>query len=83
MSRRGNRRGNLGAVQLKLRRRRGDPMQAYDALPPDLRRWLAQAALPWSPSSCLAIWKKARTAQDAIDRLERAERAMLARFTGV
>lgn len=58
-------------------------MQAYDALPRDLRRWLAQAALPWSPHSCLAIWKKSPTPQTALDRLERAERAMLARLTSV
>lgn len=31
-------------------------MVAYDRLPADLRAWLAQAALPWSPHSALRIW---------------------------
>jgi len=31
------------------RKARGNPMHAYDALPHDLRRWLASACLPWSP----------------------------------
>lgn len=34
---------------LKRRSRQGDAMARFDRLPPDLRRWLAQAALPWSP----------------------------------
>ena len=33
---------------LAARRRTQDPMAAYDRLPPELRGWLAQAALPWS-----------------------------------
>ena len=51
--------GNLGATSLRRPRRRGDPMRAYDRLPPDLRRWLAGAALPWSPVSCRRIWARA------------------------
>jgi hypothetical protein len=38
------------ATSLK-RRARADPMQAYDALPPDLRAWLAGAVLAWSAAS--------------------------------
>lgn len=34
-------------------------MTAYDRLPPALRRWLAEAALPWSPSSARRAWRKA------------------------
>jgi hypothetical protein len=34
-------------------------MAAYDRLPSDLREWLRQAALPWSPRSALRIWKSA------------------------
>ncbi|MGR3782773.1 MAG: DUF6525 family protein [Albimonas sp.] len=49
-------RGNL-ATDLARRRRRGDPMDGYDRLPRELRRWLAQAALPWSPRSCLRLWR--------------------------
>lgn len=37
-------RGNL-ASSLR-RRRRPCPIAQYDRLPPELRRWLAQAALP-------------------------------------
>ncbi|WP_371732019.1 DUF6525 family protein [Ruegeria sp. HKCCD4315] len=67
---------------LKRRRRNVPPMQAYDALPQELRQWLAQACLPWSPSSALKIWNKAGGGHDplvAIGRLETVERAMLQR----
>ena len=71
------------ASSLSRRRRRSDPMQAYDALPRPLRAWMAQAALPWSPVSCRRIWLKARAegaSLDAIiDRLDRAERNTLSR----
>jgi hypothetical protein len=39
------------ATGLRRRRRGADPMAEFDRLPPDLRRWLALAALPWSPRS--------------------------------
>lgn len=58
-------------------------MRAYDALPGPLRAWLAQAALPWSPASCLRIWQKARAEGDTVDaalaRLDRAEALSLSR----
>ncbi|UYV37724.1 DUF6525 family protein [Rhodobacteraceae bacterium D3-12] len=68
---------NRGAVPIKRRWRRGDPMRAYDALPAPLRHWMAGAALPWSPASCMKIWSKAASAEEALARLERAERKML------
>ncbi len=75
--------GNRGATRLKLRRRSTDPMRDYDALLQPLRHWVAQAALPWSPASCLAIWRRTLTTgggpAEAITRLNRAEAAMLAR----
>lgn len=75
--------GNRGATRLRLRRRAHDPMREFDALPPPLRRWLAQAARPWSPASCLTIWRRAITnngsQEEALRRLDRAEAAMLAR----
>ncbi|MBY6160591.1 hypothetical protein KUV73_05055 [Mameliella alba] len=71
------RNGNLGAVSLRRRNRNRDAMRAYDALPVHLRRWMAEAALPWSPESCLAIWNRARAPEEALARLNRAERAML------
>jgi hypothetical protein len=55
-------------------------MAAYDALPADLRRWLAAARLPWSAQSALRLWNKARiSGVDAYELLDRAERATLAR----
>ena len=74
---------NLGQTALKRRRRRADPMRDYDALPPVLRHWIAHAAMPWSPRSCLRVWRAARakgaTEVEALDRLTRAEAALLAR----
>lgn len=80
---RSKRNANRGATRLRLRRRSTDPMRDYDALPAPLRRWVAQAARPWSPSSCLAIWRRTLSRgggpDEAIHRLDRAEAAMLAR----
>ncbi|WP_370304005.1 DUF6525 family protein [Pseudooceanicola sp.] len=65
------------------RRRRANPMQTYDALPGPLRAWVAQAALPWSPASCLRIWRRARAQGDSpeaiLARLDRAEALTLSR----
>lgn len=75
--------GNLGATTLKRRRRSGDPMRTFDALPTPLRHWLARAALPWSPASCRRIWDRARrkglSTQDTLQLLSRAEINTLAR----
>jgi len=74
---------NLGATSLRARRRTGDPMQAYDALPVALRGWLAQAALPWSPVSTKRIWMRVRakglSVEHALQYLEEAEARTLAR----
>lgn len=35
------------------------PMSAHDALPAPLRRWLAEAALPWSIQSAKRAWANA------------------------
>lgn len=76
-------RGNLGATSLRRRSRPGDPMRAYDALPPELRAWIAQAALPWSPRSCARLWEKARRGglgpEAALAVLSHAEARTLAR----
>ena len=75
--------GNLGSTTLRRRKRACDPMRVYDALPPELRRWISQAALPWSPRSCARLWKKARRQglcpDAATDLLSRAEAKALAR----
>lgn len=76
------RRSNLGTTRLR-RRRTADPMRLYNSLPPDLRRWMAAAALPWSPASCRRLWQEAlasgAAADEALARLDRAERATLRR----
>ena len=77
---------NLGQVALGRRRRRGDRMRDFDALPPPLRQWLRHAALPWSPASCLRIWRathaKGGDAAEALARLEAAQAATLERESG-
>ncbi|MEB8386527.1 DUF6525 family protein [Rhodobacteraceae bacterium KMM 6894] len=76
---------NLGETRQRKRRRTDDPMRAFDALPPPLRRWLSEAALPWSPKSCRRIWQRARqdgeTVEAVIARLDRAQAACLTRET--
>ncbi len=76
---------NLGSTSLRLKRRADDPMAAYDRLPAELRLWLAEAKLPWSPRSAKAIWEKARrkglSAEDALAQLARAEDKTLAADT--
>ncbi|APX10895.1 DUF6525 family protein [Tateyamaria omphalii] len=74
---------NLGQSSLRRKRRSSDPMAAYDALPTPLRRWLAQAVLPWSPTSARRIWTKSlakgRTAEETLVSLSQAEARTLAR----
>ncbi|MCT8161852.1 DUF6525 family protein [Pseudoruegeria sp. SHC-113] len=70
------------ASTLPRRRRSVDPMRAYDALPAELRGWLAEAALPWSAHSAQRIWKQAVARggpSEALAALQRAEAAALAR----
>ena len=65
---------------LPRKRRRGNAMTNYDALPAELRGWLSQAALPWSPISAQRIWFRAggaRNAAVALERLDAIERATL------
>ncbi|SEO03381.1 hypothetical protein SAMN05216227_104114 [Pseudorhodobacter antarcticus] len=74
---------NLGKTSLRRKKREGNPMHSYDALPAPLRHWLSQAALPWSPASAQRVWAKASAkglgAQDALQALSRAENRTLAR----
>jgi hypothetical protein len=68
-------------TSLSLGRAQKHNMAAYDRLPPDLRAWLAQAKLPWSPTSAQRAWRRAlvkcwgrrRAALEMMDRIE-AER---------
>lgn len=74
---------NLGATSLRRRVRAEDPMRAFDALPPPLRRWLAEAAMPWSPASCRRLWRRARAQGESVEailaRLDRAQETCLRR----
>ena len=74
---------NLGATSLRRRKREGEPMRTFDTLPAPLRRWLSEAALPWSPASCKRIWLRARSRGESVEavlaRLDRAQAQTLAR----
>ena len=68
-------------------RRRASRMDDFDRLPPELRGWLQQAALPWSVQSARRLWKQAlrHTQGDrraALVALSRAEARALARDAG-
>ncbi len=51
--------GNIGQTSLRRRQSTCPPMTAYDGLSPELRRWLATAALPWGPQSVRKAYAKA------------------------
>ena len=74
---------NLGNTSLRRKRRASDPMRSYDALPVPLRRWLADARLPWSPTSARRVWTRARARglgpEEALTALAKAEERTLAR----
>lgn len=74
---------NLGQTSLRRKRRSGDPMDAFDALPAPVRQWVARAALPWSPTSVRRIWSKSRAKglsdEEALQSLSYAEAMTLAR----
>ena len=74
---------NLGQTKLRKRRRTEDPMREFDRLPPVLRNWITQAALPWRPRSVLRAYNKAlaRTGDQsrALDELGHLEAAHLAK----
>ena len=65
-------------------RRSAMSMRQFDRLPPELRRWLQDAALPWSARSARKLWTRAlrRAGGDAAaaqDLLDRAQARTLAR----
>lgn len=77
--------GNLGRTAMRKRRRVEDPMREFDGLPPILRAWLAQAALPWRPRSVLRAYNRALTERGdpkaALAELDRLQSCRLARDT--
>jgi hypothetical protein len=67
-----------------IRRRSAGGLSAYDRLPEPVRRWVAQAALPWSARSVRGVWARALSAAGgceaaALARLDRIEARALAR----
>jgi len=62
-----------------LPRRQHTPMSRFDTLPAPLRRWLTEAALPWSAASALRLWREARTEAEALARLSAVEAHLIAR----
>jgi hypothetical protein len=70
-------------VSPRARWRSGDPMAAHDSLPPPLRQWACQAALPWSARSLRRLWARALAETGcptaAIARLSAVEQASLRR----
>lgn len=72
---------NLGTTKIRKRKRVGDPMATFDALPPPLRRWLSDALMPWSPTSARRVWRRARSkgmsVAETLDLLDRYEETTL------
>lgn len=70
-------------THLRAKTRSRDPMQDYDRLPPELRAWLARAALPWRPGSVQKLFARALAQTGdrarALARLDAAERRLVAR----
>ena len=72
----------------RRRARVAQGLDAYDRLPAPLRRWLAQAALPWSVRSAQRLWRRALAESDgdvarALARLDAAEARQLSREPGM
>lgn len=76
---------NLGETRLRKRRCKEDPMREYDKLPPVLRSWVANAALPWRPRSVLRAYERALSASGnpttALNELERLQSKQIAKDT--
>ncbi len=74
---------NLGQCSLRRKRRPANPMDTFDGLPAPVRQWVAEAALPWSPTSVRRIWSKSRAKglsdDEALRALTQAEAQTLAR----
>ncbi|MEM1233798.1 MAG: DUF6525 family protein [Pseudomonadota bacterium] len=50
---------NRGTTSLKCRRTARNPMREFDRLPPELRRWVAGAMLPWRAATVRAAYEDA------------------------
>ena len=50
---------NRGTTTLKGKRKSRHPMNDFDALPPELRKWVSEAMSPWSAHSVRKSFRKA------------------------
>ena len=68
---------------MRTRRCKGDPLAEFDKLPPELRAWVSNAALPWRPGSVRAAYEKAfaktGNARHALEELDRIESRLVAK----
>ncbi|MEM1374200.1 MAG: DUF6525 family protein [Pseudomonadota bacterium] len=69
---------NRGRTSLKCRRSARNPMRDFDSLPPELRRWVASAMLPWRAATVRTAYERAlentgdpTQALEALDELQR------------
>ncbi|MEL6548672.1 MAG: DUF6525 family protein [Pseudomonadota bacterium] len=71
---------NLGMTGLRCRASRR-PMQDFDQLPPELRRWVASAVLPWSVATVRKAFDRALAKTGsvalALEELDRRQNAKL------
>lgn len=74
---------NRGTTSLKLKRRQNDAMREYDRLPPLLRKWLADAVMPWRPGSVrrayLSALRRTQNPNLALCELDRLEARLVAK----
>ena len=72
---------NLGQTNLKTRRRNLNSLKEFDCLPHQLREWLTNATLPWSPRSVKRAYNRAflntNNSSLAIAELERLQERQL------
>ncbi|WP_275393124.1 DUF6525 family protein [Aliiroseovarius sp. Z3] len=75
--------GNRGKTSLKCKRRSTCSMREYDRLPPELRKWLATAILPWGPRSVHRAYDRAvartRDKTRALQELDRIQNGLVAK----
>ena len=76
---------NLGSTNLKRKRRNENPILDYDKLPKELRKWIANAELPWRPKSVLKAYERAysRTgnSKKAMNELTRIQNHLVSKDT--
>ena len=74
---------NLGKTKLPIRHRRTVSLRDFERLPRQLRDWLGNAILPWSPQSMLRAYHRAFSNTGNIDtalsELERIQERQLAK----